>query len=76
VVGAKLTTSLSAYAICPHCGASNAMPGWDELIAFVCRRCGNPVRVKPPAIQLGLSSPFLLCPWSRIRRYPRFFRSC
>ena len=40
-------------AICPHCGAPNATPGMEELLAFVCRRCGKPVKVKvkPPAIQ-------------------------
>jgi hypothetical protein len=40
-----------ASAICPHCGAANASDVMDELLAFVCRRCGNPVQVKPPAIQ-------------------------
>jgi hypothetical protein len=42
---------VSASAICPHCGAPNATPGMEELLAFVCRRCGNSVQVKPPPVQ-------------------------
>jgi hypothetical protein len=42
---------VNATAICPHCGATNATPGMEELLAFNCRRCGNFVEVKPPAIQ-------------------------
>jgi predicted RNA-binding Zn-ribbon protein involved in translation (DUF1610 family) len=39
-----------ATVICPHCGAPHASIK-DELIAFVCPRCGNSVEVKPPEIQ-------------------------
>jgi hypothetical protein len=38
--------------ICPECGASHAAPpGMDELIRFICVRCGNGVTVEPPKIQ-------------------------
>ena len=41
-----------AQTICPHCGAPHAAPaGIDELLAFICHRCGAPVQVPPPAIQ-------------------------
>ena len=40
-----------ARAICPHCGAPHAAPGIDELMWFVCPRCGNSVQVEPPKIQ-------------------------
>jgi hypothetical protein len=42
---------VNASAICPSCGAPNAVPEMDELIDFNSRRCGNFVEVKPPAIQ-------------------------
>jgi hypothetical protein len=42
---------VGASAICPHCGAPNAVPVMDELLAFNCLRCGKFVEVKPPAIQ-------------------------
>jgi hypothetical protein len=42
---------IGASAICPNCGAPNAMPGGGELIAFICRRCGSPVQVQPPKVQ-------------------------
>jgi hypothetical protein len=42
---------IGASAICPHCGAPNAMPGGGELIAFICRRCCNPVKVQPSKVQ-------------------------
>jgi hypothetical protein len=45
-----LLPNVHASAICPHCGAPNATPGMEELFAFVCRRCGNPVKVEPPKI--------------------------
>src|SRR5689334_21315825 len=35
-----LPPRIGASAVCPYCGATNAS-GMDELIAFVCRRCGN-----------------------------------
>jgi hypothetical protein len=37
-----------ASAICPHCAAPNAVPEMEGLLAFVCRRCGNPVKAKRP----------------------------
>ena len=46
-----LPPSVGASAICPHCGATNATPVMDELIAFVCRRCGQGVKVEPPKVQ-------------------------
>ncbi len=39
-----------ASAVCPHCGVSYASP-MDELIAFICPRCGNPVPVESPKVQ-------------------------
>jgi len=42
--------SIGASAVCPHCGASYASH-MDELIAFVCPRCGNSVEVPPPKVQ-------------------------
>jgi hypothetical protein len=41
---------IGATAICPHCGAPNASM-MDELIAFVCRHCGEAVRVEAPKVQ-------------------------
>ena len=40
-----------AQVICPDCGAPNACPYFDEVIAFVCSRCGNSVKVRPPRVQ-------------------------
>lgn len=42
---------IGASVTCPHCGAPNASFVMDELIAFICARCGNPVQVQPPKIQ-------------------------
>jgi hypothetical protein len=39
-----------ATAICPYCEAANWVPGIDELLAFVCRRCGASVEVKRPPV--------------------------
>jgi hypothetical protein len=39
-----------ATAICPYCGAANWTPGLEVLLAYVCRRCGESVQVKPPAV--------------------------
>ena len=54
ISGAKelvfLPPTVDATAICPHCGAPNAMPGADQLLAFVCRRCGSGVTVGPPTV--------------------------
>ena len=27
----------------PHCGKENLFPGFSEMLAFTCRRCGQPV---------------------------------
>lgn len=35
-----------ASAQCPHCGATHLAPGFSELIAFVCDKCGEVVRLK------------------------------
>jgi hypothetical protein len=42
--------NIGATAICPHCGAPNASM-MEELIAYVCRHCGEAVEAKPPKIQ-------------------------
>jgi hypothetical protein len=42
---------VGASANCPHCGAPNAVPVMDELLAFNCLRCGKFVKVRPPAVQ-------------------------
>jgi len=41
---------IGATAICPHCGAPNASM-MDELIAYVCLRCGEAVKVEAPRVQ-------------------------
>ena len=41
-----------AQVICPYCGAPNASAAFfDELISFVCSRCGNSVEVRPQRVQ-------------------------
>ena len=45
-----LAPRVRATVICPHCGAPNAGPGFDELMIFYCARCGNSVEVKEPKI--------------------------
>jgi hypothetical protein len=30
-------------AFCNHCGGINEFPGYSEMFAFVCRRCGQSV---------------------------------
>jgi hypothetical protein len=41
-----------AQVICAHCGAPHAAPpGMEELMQFVCVRCGNSVEVAPPKFQ-------------------------
>jgi hypothetical protein len=42
--------TVGATVICPHCGAPNAST-MDELVAYVCRRCGEAVKVEPPRLQ-------------------------
>ena len=34
-----------ASALCPHCGAVHLAPGFSELLAFICEKCGHPVKV-------------------------------
>jgi hypothetical protein len=34
-----------ASARCPHCGGVNLFPGFAEMLAFVCKECGESVRV-------------------------------
>jgi hypothetical protein len=45
----RIGTSVS----CPHCGAPHSAPAttMEEHICFVCSRCGEPVKVKPPQVQ-------------------------
>ena len=42
--------NIGAMAICPHCGAPNASM-MDELIAYICRHCGQAVEADPPKVQ-------------------------
>jgi hypothetical protein len=30
---------------CPHCGAVNVFPGFSAMEAFICKQCGEGVRV-------------------------------
>ena len=47
-----LPPSSGARAICPHCGAPNAIAvTMDQVFAFVCAHCGNSVEVQPPKVQ-------------------------
>src|SRR5215467_11947990 len=39
-----------AQVFCPYCGAPNAAPGMDKVIAFYCARCGNSVVVEEPKV--------------------------
>lgn len=41
---------VGATVICPHCGASNASM-MDEIIWYICRQCGESVKVEPPKVQ-------------------------
>jgi len=36
--------------LCPYCGAPNPGPGFDEVMAFYCSRCGNSVQVERPPV--------------------------
>jgi predicted RNA-binding Zn-ribbon protein involved in translation (DUF1610 family) len=46
----KSTTGIQVD--CPYCGAPHAAPpGMEQLIQFICPRCGNSVEVEPPKIQ-------------------------
>lgn len=46
-----LRPQTSAQVLCPACGAPNAVPpGMNEVIAFVCRHCGEGVAVGSPAV--------------------------
>src|SRR5438105_3581650 len=42
---------IGAQVFCPDCGAPNACPDFDEVIAFVCSRCGNSVEGQPRKVQ-------------------------
>jgi hypothetical protein len=43
---------IGAEVICPHCGAPHAaLPGMDELLAFVCHHCGHTVEVDKAPVQ-------------------------
>ncbi len=35
--------------VCPHCGDLNVFPGFSEMVAYVCRHCGEGVSIKRPA---------------------------
>ena len=41
---------IGATVFCPYCGAPNPSPGFDEVIAFYCSRCGNSVEVERPRV--------------------------
>jgi DNA-directed RNA polymerase subunit RPC12/RpoP len=41
-----------ARVTCPHCGAPNPNHGrMEDIIFFVCSRCGSSVEVEPPKVQ-------------------------
>ena len=41
-----------ATARCPHCGSVNLFPGFSEMLAFVCKECGESVRLSDdPSIE-------------------------
>jgi hypothetical protein len=42
-----LPPRIGARTMCPHCGAPNAAPELDEVFVFVCRHCGESVKVPP-----------------------------
>jgi len=46
-----LPPGIAARVNCPHCGAPNVVTGMEELFAFVCSECGNPVKVESPKVQ-------------------------
>jgi hypothetical protein len=29
---------------CPRCGTENRFTGFTEMLAYTCRKCGNPVK--------------------------------
>jgi hypothetical protein len=33
---------------CPHCGALNIFGGFDAMLAYICRHCGEGVQVERP----------------------------
>ncbi|PWT80808.1 MAG: hypothetical protein C5B58_10970 [Acidobacteria bacterium] len=37
------TTLEPATAECPHCGAVNLFPGFKQMLAYRCRKCGDRV---------------------------------
>jgi DNA-directed RNA polymerase subunit RPC12/RpoP len=44
--------TMGAQVTCPHCGAPNPNHArTEEIIYFVCSRCGAAVEVKPPRVQ-------------------------
>jgi uncharacterized protein (DUF983 family) len=46
---AQLEASLNiATVMCPHCRAINLFPGFTEMLAFICRECGEGVSVEGP----------------------------
>jgi hypothetical protein len=47
-----LPPSTGARVTCPQCGAPNANQSrMEEIICFICSRCGAAVEVKPPRVQ-------------------------
>jgi len=42
---------IGAQVFCPDCGAPNPSPDFEEVIFFVCSRCGKSVEVQPPKVQ-------------------------
>ena len=35
-----------ASEICPKCGAANLFPGFSRMLAFICKECGQGVKVR------------------------------
>jgi hypothetical protein len=43
---AKLESGELSSAACPHCGGVNFFPGFSAMLAYVCRHCGQGVKVE------------------------------
>ena len=47
----KLMGATVASDRCPHCGALHTFPGFDQMLAYTCEECGEPVQMKEPPTQ-------------------------